>query len=295
MTTQSYNTVLAQTSDAEFRAWGLELHNALVAAGLVNTSDTGQIDFATVVRAAGNTAAGYKIYRFNDALQATAPIFLKLEFGSSSSNTAPNMWLTVGTGTNGAGTINGTVTPRRTTARSSLPGSAVTNYPTHLCVAPGYAGLAWKRGGTANQGQGGFHVCRSCDGGGNPTAEGVIVYTCAASAQPFDAYTLWFASSTARDTANTGYCMVGGYLGADTSTAAGLDVQAYKHYAGWPRMRCNPYLLAAYITDIPVDTVFTETPVGSTPRTYRAVGTAFGYAGGAGAISVNLQGCMLWE
>jgi hypothetical protein len=39
----------------------------IAAMGLVQTSDTGQINWVTVARPALNTIAGYEIWRFNDA------------------------------------------------------------------------------------------------------------------------------------------------------------------------------------------------------------------------------------
>lgn len=72
-TTTLINTV---TTDAAFRTWGLAYNAKLAAAGLVQTADTGQIDWATVLAATAiNTVQGYEIWRFDDALQATVPVF----------------------------------------------------------------------------------------------------------------------------------------------------------------------------------------------------------------------------
>ncbi len=296
MTTSTYNTVLAHGSDAEFRAWGLELHNALVAVGLVNTADTGQIDFATVVRPAANTAGGYKMYRFDDSLQATAPIFIKIEYGTGSAVANPMAWITVGISTNGAGTLGATLlTTRNTFFRTSAPLSAVITYPTFVCSIAGYVGLGFKRGALTLQGYGGFHVCRSCDASGAPNADGVQVYFCTANTTGYSTQMLRFSPAVLRTPSNSNaYCLVADYLSADTSTASGLDIQHYKHYASWPRMRCNPFLLAGYILDTPLDTEFTATPVGAISHNYRMIGEAFGYAAGATAGS-NVQGIMVWE
>ena len=76
--------------------------------GLVQTSDTGQIDTATVTRPITAITAGYETFRFNDSLQGIAPMFMKLEFGSGDNTpVTPAMWVTVGTGTDGAGTVTG--------------------------------------------------------------------------------------------------------------------------------------------------------------------------------------------
>lgn len=59
-----------------------DLHDNIIAAGLVQTDTVGQLDFDGVtVLPADNTYAGFREYAFNDALQETAPVLLRLEFG----------------------------------------------------------------------------------------------------------------------------------------------------------------------------------------------------------------------
>lgn len=102
----------ALTTDEEFRLIVAAFRQAFSDQGLIRTADTGQIDPSTVVRAAINTAAGYEIWRFNDALQATSSIFIKVEYGTGPSASMPGMWITVGTGSDGAGNITGTIIAR---------------------------------------------------------------------------------------------------------------------------------------------------------------------------------------
>ncbi len=107
-------TLTADSStDAAFRAWGGGISAAIAGLGLVQTADTGQINWTTVNKPAGvSTWTGYEIWRFADALQATVPIYFKLEYGSGASNASfPAMRITVGTGSDGAGTITGTYFP----------------------------------------------------------------------------------------------------------------------------------------------------------------------------------------
>lgn len=100
-------------NDADFRAWGSGIAAALAAVGLVQTADTGQVNWATVTKpAVTNTVAGYEIWRFNDALQATRPVFVKIEYGVAATVDRPEIWVTVGTTTNGAGTLGGQVRAR---------------------------------------------------------------------------------------------------------------------------------------------------------------------------------------
>lgn len=125
MTTSSSSLLMDVTSDANFRAWGSGIASGLQAVGLVKTSNTGQINWSTVTRGTATSGAavsqGYEIYRLNDSLQSTQPVFIKVEYGTSvrgnsgvggASWAAPAMWVTVGTGTNGAATLTGSVSSR---------------------------------------------------------------------------------------------------------------------------------------------------------------------------------------
>lgn len=95
------------TLDADYRTFCQGAHNALVSIGtLVQTADTGQLNLSTVTRPSIGTYAGYEIFRFNDALQATVPIFVKVEYGSSATAvTIPALGVTCGSGTDGAGNL----------------------------------------------------------------------------------------------------------------------------------------------------------------------------------------------
>ena len=99
------------TTDAAWRAWGLGVREALIACGLVKTTDTGQIDFATATRPVANsTSGGYDVFRFDDDLQATHPVHIKVDYRTTDGGSSGNVFtirLTVGLGgTNGAGGMN---------------------------------------------------------------------------------------------------------------------------------------------------------------------------------------------
>lgn len=97
------------SSDANFRAWSKFISDVF-ALGWVDTAAAGQINFATVTApVAINTSQGFKVYRMDDALQATKPVFIKLEFGSGAAAITPGIWVTIGTTHDGAGTIGGTI------------------------------------------------------------------------------------------------------------------------------------------------------------------------------------------
>ena len=98
----------SNSTDALFRAWSKYIFDLMVTTGgWVQTGDTGQINFATVTApAAVNTKQGYIVVRMADSLQATSPVFIRIDFGSGQSASAsPGIWITIGTGSDGAGNI----------------------------------------------------------------------------------------------------------------------------------------------------------------------------------------------
>jgi hypothetical protein len=113
------------SSDANFRAWGSYIAARFLAVGLVQTADTGQINWATVTAPAGaSTNQGYEIWRFADALQSTAPVYFKVFYGSeASSANNPRMQFIFGTGSDGAGNLSGTLSTTMSVGASASAGA----------------------------------------------------------------------------------------------------------------------------------------------------------------------------
>jgi hypothetical protein len=118
MATDTRNLPAFLADDATFRTWGSGVAAQIAAMGLVQTGDTGQINWTTVTRPAINTSAGYEVWRFNDALQSTKPVFIRLDYGIAGVADRPRIIARVGTATDGAGTLTGQF------------GGAVTSLPT---------------------------------------------------------------------------------------------------------------------------------------------------------------------
>ena len=96
----------SNNTDALFRAWSQFIFDGMIAGGWVQTADTGQINFATVTRPTiANNARGYVILRMDDALQATVPVYLRLDFGSGGAANNMGLWVTLGAASDGAGAI----------------------------------------------------------------------------------------------------------------------------------------------------------------------------------------------
>lgn len=119
------------------KAWGSAISQALQAIGLVQTTDTGQINWATttVTATTSSQTFGYEIYRFNDAFQSTRPVFIKVVYGTTDAGPAyPRLGFFVGTGTDGAGNLTGL----QLTARSDMANlsQAFGNFTTSAWATP---------------------------------------------------------------------------------------------------------------------------------------------------------------
>lgn len=179
-TTLSLNSTT--NTNAGFRAWGSGISAAFATVGLVKTTDTGQIDWATVAAPpTASTSQGYEVWRFNDTLQATKPIYLKVEYGTGATTASPEMWATVGTGTDGAGTLTSqagtgtSVTSRRFvgdagTALTPVTGAVYVAAPDASCVGM----LAWPGASSAWGGMM-FAVERTRDPDGTPNSDGFLL------------------------------------------------------------------------------------------------------------------------
>lgn len=295
MTTQSWNTPITHTTDAQFRAWGSELSARLLALGLVQTADTGQVNWGSVTRPGINTAGGYEIWRFNDSLQGSAPIYFKIEYGTGSAVNTPATWLTVGTGSNGSGTITGTATTRIQSSTNAAATNTITNYQSYACAVDGYLGVTSKFGASlAGRGFTGFIICRTCDSSGSPTATGFVVYTCpigTASSTSAVAQAVRTASPSTAFTAVTSglYSFV---VHGVTSSVDGSDTQAYLHWMPTPKVLPVFGVCTMVQTEAIFGTSFSTTLVGTTPRTYLSIETGMGQGG---ANNTNQSLCMLYE
>jgi hypothetical protein len=181
MATRASNAIfpdMTTGAGANLKAMAQFIEDTLVTSGgWVVTADTGQtLPSALAAPSATNQKMGYRIYRMADALQATAPVFLRIDFGSNwNSLQCPGLWFTFGTGSNGAGTITGIVynggalqanvgaQSTSSSAANTCYGSADTNRFTislFTCSTTGFMLV--------------FGVSRTKDSTGNDTAEGLL-------------------------------------------------------------------------------------------------------------------------
>lgn len=269
MSTESWSTRIRHDSDAAYREWRDELIGKLNLLSPLLAAET-NITPGAGARPGANTEQGYAVYRLNDALNATAPIFLRFGFGTATQVTGPRLQLTTGTSTNGSGVLGGTALSTASNIHPSNGGSGTTvdtARQSYACAAEGFFGLFFKH--TANNGS--FFICRTCTALGVPDARGSLAHWGVGTSNnvnkrqafryesPAEAYLLQGTTSRA---------MLGFMPMLDNSSVIGPDIQAA---VGWTKVPDTVPLfgVAGVLSgEINVGNTFSFTPVGSTARTF---------------------------
>lgn len=295
MATHTYTSSIRHSSDADFRAWGSAISAGFAAVGLVQTTDTGQIDWVTVNRPATNTNAGYQIWRMDDTQQGAAPVFFRIDFGTHSALTNPRIQIGVGTGSNGSGTLNGVTLASITTCPPIT--TTATSYTTRMCAVDGAFCFVWALGvgNASSPAMSFFALCRSVDSSGVATADAAQVYrrTAAAADGSSDVQVILYASSSTVTAAIGSQCLV--HYGVSSSLVGG-NAQVYKHYMITPRVRPHPWILTTIAAEIGNNTQFQATPIGVTQRNYISTGVeGVKFAGVALPASANYCIAFIWE
>lgn len=301
MTTATTNTVLDQSTDAGFRTLVAEIITALfTTVGATQTADTGQINTSTVTRAAvANTAAGYVIGRFNDTLQSTSPIFFKLEFGSGAAGaTAPAMWMTVGTGSNGSGTITNPST------RSQICGGAIvsntTNYVSRWCynTTDGILWMSWKQAAVAGSSitaAGGFIISRSTDSSGAPNSTAYWFMSTGVTGAPQASgggVIIWlYGSSTFQSLVSFG--LWAGFPFNQSSTLEAGTIFIFPVWQVTPAISVLANVGIGINGEIPLGSTIVIALVATTTHTFIAIGDLYGNAGPSGLSAGTIL--LPWE
>lgn len=249
-------------SDAVGRLWMSAISNALSAAGWTTTSDTGQINLTTVVMTgATNTSVGYQIWQTNDGLTTW---YLKIEYGSGNANAStPGIWLTIGTGTNGSGTLTGQTSTRRQIAASS---NSASTYNCHFGGGTGwFTCMMYTQVSSATQYHFWFSIERTKDNTGADTSTGMSIVAGSAYATAFHqtvpaSGTIWAADTTFIPMAFSRNASL--IAGANIGTVPMLPQGQYHYPAALG-------VVGFYATDISNSSTFTLSRYG-TNRTYVA-------------------------
>ena len=275
------------TTDAEFRVWATALHDALIAAGLVQTTDTGQVDLTTAVKPGTSAYAGYRVYRFADTLQATAAVFVKIEFGTGTTATHAAIRVQVGTATNGAGTLAG----RFTTAVALLPGivgPSIVDQHVATGLDKSYLALFWHIKQDTAQWGGSVVIDRSRNADGTPNGDGLYVLTNTGTAAVAHAATMlpYTGALTAANGSPT--CLISATY---SSGVQGLEVSLFPSFCFTPKLQAPvKAVLSVWAADLPYASTVTVNHYGNAPYLSlgdRSKGAAW-VASGSVATAVSL-------
>lgn len=152
----------------------------LQAAGLVYVPQTGDLTPVSASKpGAINTSAGFRCYRFDDTLQSTLGVFIRVDFKVGGAVDRPRYDITVGTGLNGSGSITGqigTIQPSGPSA-SKTSGTSLGSYCSH---GSGYFHWVTNLDPTTNT----FamvHIVERPHKNGAPTADGILTFSTSAT------------------------------------------------------------------------------------------------------------------
>lgn len=288
-TTGSFNNL----DDTNFRAWITAAHDMLVGMGLVQTSDTGQADFSTLAKpTSGNTMAGYRMYRFNDSLQGTAPVFVKLEVGTGSSATTTfGSRVTVGSSTNGAGTISSVAQCNSGLVNLSTSTYTGTN-PIYGCHTEAAAWACFYNKSTSVGAVLAFAIFRTCDAAGAPTVDGVVVgFKNSQNGGSWNMLRFTGTPSVVVSGAPQPPCLVP-FLMSDSHV--GVDIQMFPWWTALPQVRQCPYVFSYCGSELTDGSSISAAPFVGLTKTFMPLnGLAMGpaAAGSGSAHGVAL----VWE
>lgn len=178
MSTRSSSIAPSNASNALYSAWVNEIYNSLIAFGWVQTSDTGQSTFGgTLTAPVGiNTYPDVGIFRMDDSLQSTAAVFMRLDFGEAATADNCGLKITVGIGgTNGAGTLTGTVMPQQTIVAFNGPTASAVVKPCYTSGTSSSFAMNFWNSGLTNTPSIVLYVERDRDTNGNETDDGVNI------------------------------------------------------------------------------------------------------------------------
>jgi hypothetical protein len=285
MATDLRNLPAFLADDATFRTWGGGISAQLAAVGLVQAADTGQINWATVARPAANGFAGYEIWRFSDSLQATFPVFIKLEYGTGSLADRPSLRVQTGSGTNGAGTLTGQVGIQRTpTAASKTAGIVL---PSYCSGGPSRLNLVNNLDVAGSTFSMSIMIERTRNSAGAETSDGIVVFVNWSSQAGFQAIPK-IGTLPGGIGANNSFAPANGGLSSIGAKIAMGPTVAFLGEAFYTTWCCYTHADLSELTSVPM------THLGAA-RTYMPMGD--GIASGNMNISAapGTSMAMLWE
>jgi len=187
MATSLQNLVCDNSTLAHFISWAQAISTFIgTTAGWTQAADTGQVNWGTLSAVPGSGATVYEIWQPNDGL---TNFYLKVEYGNYSGQTnSPIVRVSIGSATNGAGTLAGNVVGPFSSGANAASPSSSNLYECRFSGAPGRLHIMMWR--LAGSGYGGapqaFSVERSINASGVYTSAHVtLFYTGVASVSAY--------------------------------------------------------------------------------------------------------------
>lgn len=295
MTNTTWTSKPNHATDAEFRTWGSAINTALTAVGMVNTADTGQINWTTVTRASVNTDAGYEIWKFNDALQSTVPVFFKLYYGTGSNAAYPRIRLEIGTASNGSGTLSGTGSGTVTTVAGVGTGDTTVRDNWAASDGSGLVLCLWNTSSTGSA-KTLIVIDRFRDSSGTASSAGWMLEYRNENSAASNLTTIINAVDGVASSLSYTPCLVPFPIAANTSFLdASSNVVFFPHYVACKQGVYGTKMVLSYaVADLGYDSQISCSHMGST-RTFRSLGANANYMNidnvGTGSVYVT---CAVW-
>lgn len=142
--------------------------------GIVTAQPVATVRTASTLPPSANVTL-YEVWRMNDSLQGTMPVFLKIQIGDNN-NSGPAFYISVGAATNGAGTLTGGNVTGANILQAGQTTNSTSTTPTYMSGDTNrLCGVFWP--GLATAPGGFFSIERSHDSTGVDTGSYVIVST----------------------------------------------------------------------------------------------------------------------
>lgn len=295
MATSTGNFVCDNSSLANFKSWAQAISNAFSAFGWTQTTDTGQVNWGTIASVPSSTFV-YEVWKAADALASTMPIFVKVQYGFSS--TSPRFQITVGTGSDGAGNITSQVISSAPWAASgNLTNQGASTFPCYFSGSAGeFRALMWSVSTSTPNITAFFTIERSKDGSGNNTASYVTVTAAGSGASSISNQQTVTASAAANR--ETGIVALAGTNGSNTGAALGtvaaLPVFPLLGLVGNPMLG----LMVAFASDVAANSTCTVASMYGSTHTYIAFNPGGLLSNALGARNINgatMAGLMRYE
>lgn len=257
-------------TDGQFQAVN-SFVSALLDNSLPKTADSGQINPATATFPGTiNTSAGYEMREFDDDLQATHPVFIKLSYRRGASAQHYEIGIEIGTGSDGSGNITG---QRMAQLNVPMQGAAIASHEWAGSVDTNRFVIA-ADGGAASGGL--LTVERTLDPQTKaPTSEGLLVsWRLGGTGQIETRYVPYTGSLPPAETGSGVRCVP-----LPSSQSSGLhangNVAVFPFiFYGIGEMFVGSNIVAVYASDFAVGNTYTANILGAnqTIKTYRYTG-----------------------